>query len=59
MKRPEIVVDVASLWPWDGPESSGVARISEEQLGRLGNTPYELAELESTSWARLLLRLWC
>ena len=47
VKRPEIVVDVVSPSPLDRAQNRAVSReYLQEQLGRLGNTAYELAEVE-------------
>lgn len=48
VKRPEIVVDVDSAEPLGKAQNRAVSReYLAEQLGRLGNTPYELAEVEA------------
>jgi putative protease len=47
VKRPEIVVDVASASPLGPAQNRAISReLLHEQFGRLGNTAYELAELE-------------
>jgi putative protease len=47
IKRPEIVVHVASVSPLGPARNQAISReYLREQLGRLGNTAYELAELE-------------
>ncbi len=48
VKRPEMVVDVVSPSPLGAAQNRGVSReYLQAQLGRLGNTPYELAELDA------------
>ncbi len=47
IKRPEIVAEVASPSPLEPAQNRAISReVLQEQLGRLGNTAYELAELE-------------
>jgi putative protease len=47
IKRPEIVVNVASPSPLGLAQNRAISReLIQEQLGRLGNTAYELAALE-------------
>ncbi len=47
VKRPEIMVEAASPFPLAPAQNRAISReVLQEQLGRLGNTAYELTELE-------------